>query len=43
MNPLAAKTIRQLYFEGRLRQWEIAWLFKITQASVSRIISGHVW
>lgn len=43
MTPLAAKTIRQLYFEGKLKQREIAWLFGIAQGSVSRIVSSQVW
>lgn len=43
MTPLAAKTIRDLYFTGRMKQKDIARMFNIRQGSVSRIISGQSW
>lgn len=38
-----AGEIRHAYFRDREKQAVIAARFGITQASVSRIVSGHVW
>lgn len=43
MTPDKAKSIRDMYFKGRMKQAAIARTFGITQATVSRIISGKVW
>lgn len=35
--------IRDLYFVGKLKQYEIGRMFGLRQGSVSRIVSGQVW
>lgn len=42
-NPRIAAVSRDLYFVGKLKQHEIAWLFGVSQHTVSRWISGQVW
>jgi len=43
MNATIAHMIRELYFEHRWKQRELAQFFRIGQNSVSRIVSGQVW
>ncbi len=43
MTPMAAQAVRDLYFVGRLRQWQIAKMFGLTQQGVARIVSGKSW
>lgn len=43
MTPMAAQVIRDLYFIGKLKQWQIGLMFGIKQGSVSRIVSDQVW
>jgi hypothetical protein len=43
MSPLAAKAMRDLYFVGKLKQYQLGKMFGIRQGSVSRVISGQVW
>lgn len=42
-SPLMARAVRDLYFVGRLKQWEIGKMFGLRQNSVSRIVSGQTW
>lgn len=42
-SPLVARVVRDLYFQGRLKQHEIGRMFGLRQGSVSRIVSGQTW
>ncbi len=42
-NPVVAKMIRELYFSRKMKQAELAALFRLTQGSISRIVSNQVW
>jgi DNA-binding transcriptional regulator LsrR (DeoR family) len=42
-SPRVAAVIRDLYFVGKLKQWQIGKMFGMRQHSVSRIVSGRVW
>jgi predicted transcriptional regulator len=42
-NAVIAGMVRELYFCRRMKQVELARFFQISQASVSRYVSGQVW
>jgi DNA-binding transcriptional regulator LsrR (DeoR family) len=43
MTKKIADDIRQQYFARELKQAELAKKYGLTQGSISRIVSGHVW
>jgi hypothetical protein len=42
-NPVVAQMIRELYLSRRMKQAELAAFFKLSQGSISRIVSEQVW
>lgn len=42
-NAVIADMVRELYRSRRMKQVELAAFFRISQASVSRYVSGQVW